>query len=296
MRRDAPFEAHERLGASRRTLRDTGKNFSEIFPISLDANVASEDDLLDPSEIEALLNQAGGGSSEPTAEKPPAETPATPAPAEPAADGAGDDQLSPSDIDALLAGGAGATPAAPTADAAAALESAGAGDDLLDPSDIDALFAGAGGASPAQPAATNPAATNPAAGVPGAEQLINEAEANLAAAIAPSLGNANQNREDTSGATPLPLNNFAMSPGGGERSELSMLQDVELDLRIELGRTELMIEEVVALAEGSVVPLDKLAGDPVDILVNGRLIARGEVLVLNDNFCVRVAEILTPQD
>lgn len=251
--------------------------------------MASEDDLLDPSEIEALLNQAGGGSSEPAAEKPPAVAPATPTSAEPAAGGAGDDQLNASDIDALLAGGAGAAPAAPTANAAAALESAGDGNDLLGSSDIDALFAGA--ASPAQPAAPNPAA-----GVPGAEQLINEAEANLAAAIAPSLGNANQKTEDTSAATPLPLSNFALSPGGGERSELSMLQDVELDLRIELGRTELMIEEVVALAEGSVVPLDKLAGDPVDILVNGRLIARGEVLVLNDNFCVRVAEILTPQD
>ena len=73
-----------------------------------------------------------------------------------------------------------------------------------------------------------------------------------------------------------------------------MLKDVELDLRIELGRTELLIEEVLRLKQGAVVPLDKLAGDPVDILVNGRIIARGEVLVLNDNFCVRVAEILSP--
>ncbi len=65
-------------------------------------------------------------------------------------------------------------------------------------------------------------------------------------------------------------------------------------MRIELGRTELLIEEVLQLREGSVVPLNKLAGDPVDILVNGRLVARGEVLVLNDNFCVRVAEIVAP--
>ena len=57
---------------------------------------------------------------------------------------------------------------------------------------------------------------------------------------------------------------------------------------------ELLIEEVLQLKSGSVVPLDKLAGDPVDILVNGRLVARGEVLVLNDNFCVRVAEIVAP--
>jgi flagellar motor switch protein FliN/FliY len=77
-------------------------------------------------------------------------------------------------------------------------------------------------------------------------------------------------------------------------ASLEALNDVELDLRIELGRTELMIDEVLKLRPGSVVPLDKLAGDPVDILVNGKLVARGEVLVLNDNFCVRVAEILTP--
>lgn len=75
---------------------------------------------------------------------------------------------------------------------------------------------------------------------------------------------------------------------------LGSLDDVELDLRIELGRAEMSLEEVVALRDGSVVTLDKLAGDPVDILVNGRLVARGEVLVLNDNFCVRVAEILPP--
>ena len=81
--------------------------------------------------------------------------------------------------------------------------------------------------------------------------------------------------------------------GNAQRS-LEHLSDVELDMRVELGRAELLIDEVLRLKEGSVVPLDKLAGDPVDILVNGRLIARGEVLVLNDNFCVRVAEILAP--
>jgi flagellar motor switch protein FliN/FliY len=92
------------------------------------------------------------------------------------------------------------------------------------------------------------------------------------------------------------LESFESSPRPARTKQpLDILQDVELDLRIELGRTEMLIEEVVALKEGSVVTLDKLAGDPVDILVNGRLIARGEVLVLNDNFCVRVAEILTPE-
>ncbi|MGH7194273.1 MAG: flagellar motor switch protein FliN, partial [Candidatus Saccharimonadales bacterium] len=77
-----------------------------------------------------------------------------------------------------------------------------------------------------------------------------------------------------------------------ERSTLDLIRDVELDLRIEFGRTHMSLEDVLKLRKGSVVPLDKLAGDPVDIFVNGRLIAKGEVLVLNDNFCVRVAELI----
>jgi flagellar motor switch protein FliN/FliY len=56
------------------------------------------------------------------------------------------------------------------------------------------------------------------------------------------------------------------------------------------------LEELLKLRRGSVVSLDKLAGDPVDVYVNGRLIARGEVLVLNDNFCVRVAELISGDD
>ena len=71
-----------------------------------------------------------------------------------------------------------------------------------------------------------------------------------------------------------------------------MLSDVELDVRIELGRTEMMVEDVLQLGAGSVVELDKLAGDPVDVFVNGRRVARGEVLVLNDNFCIRISEVV----
>ncbi|MDI9443202.1 MAG: flagellar motor switch protein FliN, partial [Planctomycetota bacterium] len=77
-----------------------------------------------------------------------------------------------------------------------------------------------------------------------------------------------------------------------ETATLDLLSDVELDLKIELGRTKMYLEDVLRLRKGAVVALDKLAGDPVDIYVNGRLIARGEVLVLNDNFCVRVAELV----
>lgn len=121
------------------------------------------------------------------------------------------------------------------------------------------------------------------------ERLLNRAEADLAAALGPDP------RSLTEAARPFEFQPFDSDERSNDpQARLESLEDVELDLRIELGRTELLIEEVLKLKPGSVVPLDKLAGDPVDVLVNGRLVARGEVLVLNDNFCVRIAEILAP--
>lgn len=89
----------------------------------------------------------------------------------------------------------------------------------------------------------------------------------------------------------LPSLSPAMGGGAGLAS-IDLLRDVELNVKIELGRSRMLVEDVLKLAEGSVVELDKLAGDPVDVFVNDRLVARGEVLVLNDNFCVRVNEIV----
>jgi flagellar motor switch protein FliN/FliY len=94
------------------------------------------------------------------------------------------------------------------------------------------------------------------------------------------------------GVTPYKLADFGGAPPSTENATLDLLRDVELDLKIELGRTHMYLEDVLRLSKGAVVPLDRLAGDPVDIYVNGRLIARGEVLILNDNFCVRVAELV----
>lgn len=88
------------------------------------------------------------------------------------------------------------------------------------------------------------------------------------------------------------LNDFTGTPAAAEAATLDLVRDVELDLKIELGRTQMYLEDVLKLRGGSVVPLDRMAGDLVDIVVNGRLIARGEVLVLNDNFCVRVVELV----
>ena len=95
-----------------------------------------------------------------------------------------------------------------------------------------------------------------------------------------------------SGISPFQLRDFNSAPASGEKATIELLKDVDLDVRIELGRTQMYLEDVLKLRRGAVVPLEKLAGDPVDIFVNGRLIARGEVLVMNDNFCIRVAELL----
>ena len=96
--------------------------------------------------------------------------------------------------------------------------------------------------------------------------------------------------------TPFEFQDLAASTPSGEKATLELLKDVDLNLRIELGRTQMFLEDVLKLKRGSVVTLDKLAGDPVDVYVNGRIVARGEVLVLNDNFCVRVTELLAGDD
>ncbi|MCB9848444.1 MAG: flagellar motor switch protein FliN [Phycisphaeraceae bacterium] len=89
--------------------------------------------------------------------------------------------------------------------------------------------------------------------------------------------------------TPEQLTQLASIEGG---EGIDILSDVDLNVKIELGRTKMLVEDVLRLSDGAVVELDKLAGDPVDIYVNDRHVARGEVLILNDNFCVRVSEIL----
>ena len=92
--------------------------------------------------------------------------------------------------------------------------------------------------------------------------------------------------------TPYQLPQFAGATPSEENATIELIRDVELDVKIELGRANMQLDDVLRLHKGSVVTLDKLAGDPVDIYVNGRLIARGEVLVLNDSFCVRIAELV----
>lgn len=81
-----------------------------------------------------------------------------------------------------------------------------------------------------------------------------------------------------------------------EARNLNMLLDIPLQVTVELGRTKRSVKEILELSSGSIIELDKLAGEPVDILVNSRLIATGEVVVIDENFGVRITDILSQAD
>jgi flagellar motor switch protein FliN/FliY len=93
---------------------------------------------------------------------------------------------------------------------------------------------------------------------------------------------------------PVQFANLQSSGAQGEQGNIGLLMDVYMELTVELGRTRKLIREILGIGEGTIIELDKLAGEPVDILVNHKLIAKGEVVVIDENFGVRVTEIVSP--
>lgn len=89
-----------------------------------------------------------------------------------------------------------------------------------------------------------------------------------------------------------------LTPDNGASSarELEMIMDIPVKLTVELGRTKLTIKQLLELAQGSVIELEGLAGEPMDILINGYLIAQGEVVVIEDKYGIRITEIITPSE
>jgi flagellar motor switch protein FliN/FliY len=285
----------------------------------------SDDNVLDQNEIERLLGGLGGGASPPPPS--PASTPA-PAPngvlnqseldalfhsggagaaapaSSPAPASSSSGPLAQSELDSLF----GSATMAPVPLAAP-----------LGQAELDSLFGNAPPTPPLPPkpapAAQKPAPAKPATptfapppppppppddgsfggfaeeddeeGIPRGDidYLMKRAEDSL--------------RSVTSAPMDLPAEviEFQFPEFGGtvpstEHATLDQISEVELEVKIELGRTDMYLEDILKLRKGSVVPLDKMAGDAVDIFINGRLLARGEVLVMNENFCVRVAELL----
>ncbi|MBU9858313.1 MULTISPECIES: flagellar motor switch protein FliN [Rahnella] len=84
--------------------------------------------------------------------------------------------------------------------------------------------------------------------------------------------------------------------GTGSLQDIDMILDIPVKLTVELGRTKMTIKELLRLSQGSVVALDGLAGEPLDILINGYLIAQGEVVVVADKYGVRITDIITPSE
>jgi flagellar motor switch protein FliN/FliY len=84
--------------------------------------------------------------------------------------------------------------------------------------------------------------------------------------------------------------------GSAQSRRIDLLLDVPLELSVELGRTRMSIQELLSLGPGSVIELDKVAGEPLDILVNNRLVARGEAVVVNDKFGIRITDIVSPAE
>ena len=82
----------------------------------------------------------------------------------------------------------------------------------------------------------------------------------------------------------------------GTETDIGLLLEVPLSISVELGRTSLTIRELLALGQGSILQLDRHAGEPVDVLVNGKRLARGEVVVIDEDFGIRVTEVVTPEE
>jgi len=242
--------------------------------------MGDSEDLVSQDEIERLLRESTGQSPS-------------------SGEGSGVVPAQPANV-TLSGGGGQQAPSAAAATAFPGRASPGSpadsdADKRLAQEDIEKLLGEAGklsGPVPRQPPSKerpNPDPVLPGEGevLPGdVELLLSQAERALASIDAPKSEGLPPHM------TAFRLGEFSGAPASAENATLDLIREVELDLRIELGRTHMYLEDVLKLRRGSVVPLDKLAGDPVDIYVNGRLIARGEVLVLNDNFCVRIAELL----
>lgn len=96
--------------------------------------------------------------------------------------------------------------------------------------------------------------------------------------------------------TPATFQQFAPSGEGHAQNDINLILDIPVQLTVELGRTRIPIKHILQLAQGSVIELDALAGEPMDVLVNGCLIAQGEVVVVNDKFGIRLTDIVTPSE
>jgi len=118
--------------------------------------------------------------------------------------------------------------------------------------------------------------------------------AEWAAALAESKPEPATEVQDT--PTPVQFNNLSNNGALAAGNDINMILDIPVQLTVELGRTRIPIKHILQLAQGSVVELETMAGEPMDVLVNGYLIAQGEVVVVNEKFGIRLTDIVTPSE
>jgi flagellar motor switch protein FliN/FliY len=107
----------------------------------------------------------------------------------------------------------------------------------------------------------------------------------------------NQSSDGLGGdAQPVSFDNFDIGGAEGGANDIDLVLDIPVNVTVELGRAKMQIRNLLALSYGSVVELDVLAGEPLDVMVNGCLIAQGEVVIVNDRYGIRLTDIVTPTE
>ena len=129
--------------------------------------------------------------------------------------------------------------------------------------------------------------------VPADEDMM---AAEWASALSESKPHGRAADEVTDQVLPASFTKFTPGQNPTAGNDLNMILDIPVQLTVELGRTRIPIKHILQLAQGSVVELETLAGEPMDVLVNGYLIAQGEVVVVNEKFGIRLTDIVTPSE
>ncbi|MCR5290092.1 MAG: flagellar motor switch protein FliN [Treponema sp.] len=139
------------------------------------------------------------------------------------------------------------------------------------------------------------AGTAPAGAAPAGAAPMGGMNMNMGGGMM-NMGNMMQPTMSAPNVQSLQFPNLQGSPAAQQQGNIGLIMDVFMEMTVELGRTKKQIKDILGMGEGTIIELDKLAGEPVDILVNHKPIAKGEVVVIDENFGVRVTEILSPME
>ncbi len=323
-----PFELED-LTAFKENHLPQGAETIVIVRFSLKIEGALESEFMNVMSVELakeLLKGLGlGGDEEEEAAPEPAPAPAPAPAAEPASSGG---KMSQEEIEAMLAGMGGGEPApAPEPEPAsgkkmsqeeieAMLSGMGGGEPAPAPEpeptsnkkmsqeEIEAMLSGMGGGEPAPAPAPAPAPQPAPAAQPATAadigammaammSAMTTAMANNAAAAAPApVHQAPEPKVINTRPAPLREIDPAEALGKEQAQNLDLIMEVPLQVTVEIGRTQRKVQDILEFSKGSLVVLDKLAGDQVDLFVNGKCVAKGDVVVIDDNFGVRITEIV----